>query len=224
MIVADAPAEISGQGVFYFFPAGVRRFIQKCPGGHDHSRGAKAALECRVFYKCFLKRIQRARSSLLKPLDGGNVFSVAFHGERRAGDHCLSIHDDRASPAGALVAAGLCASEPQRLPEGMKQCVGWVDLVGSGADFQVNLLTIDCKPNLSVFMPGTGHVLFFHDILSTILEFDVPFNGGVGVGVFNFSNGNMSGGFFDDGAGVDPTDDGALNHFAAYFYGGGLFL
>jgi hypothetical protein len=106
MIVADTPTEIAGKRFFDFGVCGMGIFIQKGPGGHDHSGSAKSALERRMVDKGLLQRIQRARLRIPQALNRYNGFAVAFDCENLAGIDSLAVHDDGAGAAGALAAGG----------------------------------------------------------------------------------------------------------------------
>ena len=101
---------------------------------HDLPGRAVAALE-RVFVdERLLQRMKPAVA--LEPLDGGDLRAVVHHRERQARDDALSVHQDRACAAGALVAALLGAGQARPFPQHVQQrrAVVHRDLAGFAVD------------------------------------------------------------------------------------------
>jgi hypothetical protein len=56
--VAATSAEIAVHAFDKFRVAGLGVFLKESDGGHDHARGAVAALECAFVEECLLNRVK----------------------------------------------------------------------------------------------------------------------------------------------------------------------
>ena len=108
--------------------------LDTADAGHDLPGRAVAALE-RVFVDEGL--LQRMKPAIaLEPLDGGDLRTVMHHRERQARVDALSVHQNRACAARALVAAFLGAGQIRPFPEHVQQRRSVVhrDLAGFAVD------------------------------------------------------------------------------------------
>ena len=104
LVVADAPAEITGQRLFHLV---LRRFgflVEEGLCAHDHAGRAIPALKRGMIDECLLNGVEAARLRVSESFDGPYVLSVALDRKRHAGEPGLSIYEDGAAPARAVVA------------------------------------------------------------------------------------------------------------------------
>ena len=116
--VAGAAAQVAFQRVRQILPL---RLVQRSRG-HDHSRGAEAALKSLCIQKCLLHGVQRVAGC--KPFDGRDVAIVRPIGRNDATVHRLAVEHDGAGAAVARVTAFLDAdvSElPKECPQALSR-------------------------------------------------------------------------------------------------------
>ncbi len=69
--------------------------------------------------ECLLERMQRAVGG--QPFNRGHRAAFILDRQREAGENPFSIHQHRAGPARALIAALLCASQTRVIPQEVEQ-------------------------------------------------------------------------------------------------------
>ena len=89
----------------------MRDFINQGLGSHDHSRGAKTALNGTMVHKRLLQWMQSCLS--LKPLYCLYLAAVYLNRQTKAGIKCLAINEHSARSAVAGIATFFGASVPQ---------------------------------------------------------------------------------------------------------------
>src|SRR5215468_9260508 len=113
--VARAPAEVARDAPADLVLAGLRVLLEEGVAGHEHARGAVAALEPVLGHEAFLEGMELA--VLLGPLHGHDLPAVGLHREYRAGLHGPAVQEDGARAAVGRVAADVRAREPEDLSD-----------------------------------------------------------------------------------------------------------
>lgn len=111
-VIAGAAAQITLQHAWQLLAR--LRIEGRC--GHDHARGAIAALKGLRIEKRLLHRVQSA--VLREPFDGDDLVPGAAEGRHEAGMVGHAVEPDRASAAVSLVAALFDAEEAELAQEG----------------------------------------------------------------------------------------------------------
>ena len=88
-------------------------------GGAELPRGAVTALEAVMLNEGPLQRVQGARYA--QPFDGRNGTPLILHRERQAGVDPLTVGQDGARPAGALIAALFRAGQAEMIAQQIQQ-------------------------------------------------------------------------------------------------------
>src|SRR5437763_4408040 len=94
-------------------PVAIR--AEELDAGHDHPRGAEAALERVVLPEGLLERMELA--ALRETLDRRHLVAVGLDGEQGARLHRVPVEVDRAGAAEGRVAADLRPGEPEVVAE-----------------------------------------------------------------------------------------------------------
>ena len=102
--------------------------VQQGFGRKDEAGDAIAALHRAVLDEGLLERVQRL--AVAQALDGRNLAALGAQGGGQAGKHRLAVHDHRAGPAFALIAADFGAGQPQAVAEHVYQQLVGLDLDG----------------------------------------------------------------------------------------------
>ncbi len=136
VVVAGATAQVALQPVADLLLGGVGVLGQQAGGGHDHPRGAVAALEAMVVPEGLLDRMELAVRG--HALDRGDLRAVGLHGQDRARLHGLAVQVDRAGAAVGRVAAHVGAGQTKLVAQG-------VDQQHTGLDLQLVLDSIDVE-------------------------------------------------------------------------------
>src|SRR5439155_9421814 len=97
----------------------VRMFVQERLARDNEARRAKSALLGIVFHECGLYRRQVAAGR--KSFDSGNLFTLSFDGEHRAGVDCLAPHDYRTGSARRPVTDLLRSGVVERVAQSVKE-------------------------------------------------------------------------------------------------------
>jgi hypothetical protein len=118
-------------------------------------------LEGGVIHKRLLNWVKLAAFFICQPFDSGDFAAMALDGKGHAGQNRSSIHDDRAGPAGSLVATYFGAGDTQGFSEGLGKRVTRGYLVRLIPDTQLMGGPVYHQGDGSPFFL-TG---FFHDIL-----------------------------------------------------------
>src|SRR5205814_1109975 len=113
--VGAAAADVTVQGGGGLLVARVGAGVEEGQGGHDHARGAVAALESLVVEERLLQGVEAA--VLLQALDSEDVFAEGVAERGNAGAHGLVVKEDGARAALALGAAVLAAGQVQVLAQ-----------------------------------------------------------------------------------------------------------
>ena len=92
---------------------GVR--VEQRPRGHDHPRGAEAALQAVLLVESLLDRVEHAVD--LERLDRADLVPLGHRGEHRARLHRPAVHLHHAGAAVGRVAAPVRAGEPRRVAD-----------------------------------------------------------------------------------------------------------
>src|SRR5207244_3642103 len=103
VLIAGAPAEISGDALADLALRRLRVIGQQVDGRHDHPGRAVAALETVLFPEALLHRVQLAVAR--EPFDGRDGAAVGLHREHRARFRAPAVDEHRARAALARVAA-----------------------------------------------------------------------------------------------------------------------
>ena len=119
VLVASATAEISRDGLANLWFSWVGVFFQKWHQGHQKARCAEATLHAVGFPERFLQGMQVVWSS--QSLDSEDLVSVSLHGEHQARADRLSIEQDRARSAHAVLAADVCAGQAKVVAQEIAQ-------------------------------------------------------------------------------------------------------
>src|SRR6202035_5889490 len=96
------------------------RVLREARGGHDHARGAKAALERLGVEKSLLHRMELAVAG--QPLERGDLTALGPEGGDEATVDRLAIEPDGAGPTIAGIAAFLHA-KPSKIPQKSSQAL-----------------------------------------------------------------------------------------------------
>src|SRR5215468_51461 len=113
--VARAPAEVARDAPADLVLAGLRVLLEEGVAGHEHARGAVAALEPVLGHEAFLEGMELA--VLLEPLHRHDLPAVGLHSEYRAGLHGPAVEENGAGAAVAGIAADVRTCEPKDLPD-----------------------------------------------------------------------------------------------------------
>ena len=167
-----AAAIIARQRLAHLRLGGAGIFIQQRLRRHDDAGRTEAALIAAVIQESLLKTVQLARSRIGQTFDGGDLRTVAVHGQHHAGSNRLTVHNHRAGAASALIAAELYARQAQAVAQGMHQrfalrhfaaALAHVKFVGTAVYLEGNDLY---GSNFHVFSPlkfKTPYLAFFLD-------------------------------------------------------------
>ncbi len=138
--VARAAAEVALERLLDLLVGGLGISVEQSFGGHDHPRGAEAALHRPVLNESLLQRMQLAVRS--QPLNRFHARSIGAGGLSDAGAHRIAVHDHRAGPAVPLAAAVLGPREMQLVPQHLQQSSlgADLDLMGRAVDVQGDCL------------------------------------------------------------------------------------
>ena len=117
--VAGAAAEIAGERFLDLLAARLRVVLQERPGGQEKSGRAISALRGAQVREGLLEWMEPAR--VRHPLDGLDFSPFAFEPEVEAGEDRLAVHQHRAGPALAELAAMLGSRQPQVLAKHLEQ-------------------------------------------------------------------------------------------------------
>src|SRR5229473_521179 len=125
--VARAAAEVALEALANLVIGRVRVLLEQVGRGHDHSRGAVAALEPVLVPECLLQWMELA--VLGHALDRGDVSTLGLDGEHRAALDRLAVDQDRAGAALTGVAADVGAGEAGFVADVMHEQEPRLDLV-----------------------------------------------------------------------------------------------
>jgi hypothetical protein len=119
--------------------AGVGRVLQQRRGGHDHPRGAEAALQAVAVDEGLLDRV--ALGPLRQAFDAGDPPTLGLQRQHGAALHRLAVEQHRAGAALAGVAADMRAGQAQLLAQYFDQQALRLDLQlhGPAVDFEVQV-------------------------------------------------------------------------------------
>src|SRR5581483_5154028 len=113
--IPGATAKIAAELEPYSFGSRIRNAQDNISGCHQHTRRAEAALQTMLFSK---RSAQRHHDGIVfKALDGANAGAIAHHGVCNAGTRRLTIDQQRACAACALLATQMRAGQIQVLPQ-----------------------------------------------------------------------------------------------------------
>ena len=114
--VAAAAADVAGEGFLDLGHGGTGILVEERAGGHHEAGGAEAALQRRAVARLALSGEGLDDGVVVgQAFDGEDIVSLGFYREEHAGEHGLAVPEDRAGPAGALVAGYLEPGEAQLL-------------------------------------------------------------------------------------------------------------
>jgi hypothetical protein len=121
--MSAAATDISLQGLYDFWFAGIGIFLQKRDAADDHSGSAIGALECALIEESLLYGMKL--TVLFEALNGDDGFSRGVSDKELAGAPRRAIQQHRAGPALAFAAAVFCSSEAKFFAQSKEQsCVG----------------------------------------------------------------------------------------------------
>jgi hypothetical protein len=121
--MSAAAADISLQGLYDFWFAGIGIFLQKRDAADDHSGSAIGALECALIKESLLYGMKL--TVLFEALNGDDGFSRGVSDGELAGAPRRAIQQNGAGPALAFAAAVFCSSEAKFFAQSKEQsCVG----------------------------------------------------------------------------------------------------
>src|SRR5512144_5246 len=119
LVVARAPAEIAGQPVADLGLRRVGRALEQRLGGHQHARGADAALQRGALQELLLQRMERL--ALGHALDGLDLAARHLAAQDQARADQAAVEQDAAGPAVAGGAAFLAAGQVERVAQHVEQ-------------------------------------------------------------------------------------------------------
>jgi hypothetical protein len=124
VMVASAAAEIALEAGTNLLLGWVRVASKEIVGGHDHARGAEAALQPVLDRKALLEWMQPP--VLREPFDRENVGAVSLNGEYGTRFHSDAIQHDGARTALAGVAPNVRAGEGECVSEVVDEKRAWL--------------------------------------------------------------------------------------------------
>ena len=116
--MSAAAADISLQGLYDFWFAGIGIFLQKRDTADDHSGSAIGALECALIEESLLYGMKL--TVLFEALNGDDGFSRSVGDGELAGAPRRAIQQNSAGAALAFAATVLCSGEAQFFAQGKK--------------------------------------------------------------------------------------------------------
>jgi hypothetical protein len=119
LLIACAPAQVSGNGFPYFSLVRSWIALQKALGGEDHPWSTVPALDGSFVHKSCLKRMESLWG--LNPFDGRDLFPIRLNGEHEAGVDRLAVNEHGAGAAISNETAGLGAGEPELFADHLKK-------------------------------------------------------------------------------------------------------
>jgi hypothetical protein len=138
--IARAAAERVFQRKADGFAVGVRVALEQGIRRHDLAGDAESALDCALFHKGFLQRVQFhfLMDVLCKPFNGDDGFAIGALSWIHAGHGRLTVHKDSTRAALGFFATDLCTGKMK--PYAEKGCQSLARL-----GFQSLLNTVNCK-------------------------------------------------------------------------------
>src|SRR6185437_232013 len=131
VLVAGTAADVAVQGMPDLLLRRVWVVFDELPDGHDHARGAVAALEALLVLEGLLHRVEGAVLRAGQAFDRDDRVAVRLGRQDRAGLHRRAIQGHRAGTALGGVAADVRPGEAKLVAEEVdEQGTGWN---GSGA-------------------------------------------------------------------------------------------
>jgi len=153
--ISRASAQVALDAVRNFFAVRFGSALEQLYAGHDHARGAVAALQAVAFPEAFLHRMQLAVPS--QAFDGGHFGAVRLDGENRTRFHRAAILKDSTGATNAGLAAHMCAGQFAEIAQEMNQKHPRLDfvLLLDAINFYRNDTFHKASENaVSVFVPG----------------------------------------------------------------------
>src|SRR5712692_4436179 len=124
--VAREAAQVPGDGFADLLLARVLVALQERTRGHQHARGAEAALQTVLLGKALLHRMKLA--ALLQALDRGDLRAVGLHGEHRARFDRVAVQHHGARSAMRGVAADVGSSHAKDFADKVHEQESRLDL------------------------------------------------------------------------------------------------
>jgi hypothetical protein len=135
LLVARAPAQVSGKRRPDLFSIRIRVMIEKTFCRHKHPRGTETALHGPMLQKGLLQGMQFL-SIRVQPFHRGDIGSAAICSKDQAGINGLAVEKNDASSALSGATAFLCSGESQAQPQHAEKSF-------MGLDFQADLLSVN---------------------------------------------------------------------------------
>src|SRR4051794_9282035 len=117
-LVTGAPAQVAGQAGADLLVARVRVRLEERRGGHDEPGGTETTLEAVALPEGPLHRGQ-GLGVRGQPLDRGDLRILHLDAQHQAGTNCLPVDEDGAGTADAVLAAEVCAGQPEVFAQGV---------------------------------------------------------------------------------------------------------
>ena len=127
VVVTGTAADVAGDGVPDLVVGRVAVAGQQVGGGHDHARGAEAALQAVLLPERGLERMERVLAGG-HALDRGDGGAVGLDGEDRARLHGSAVEVDGAGAALTRVAPDVGAREVHVLAQGLDEQASRLDI------------------------------------------------------------------------------------------------
>ncbi len=128
VLVAGAAAELARDHVPDLGLGRIGVAVEQPAGGHQHARGAEAALQAVALHEALLERVELA--ALVQVLDGADGAAVGHGGQHGAALDRLAVHPQHARAAVGGVAAPVGAGQAQVVAHEVHEQQPGLDLAG----------------------------------------------------------------------------------------------